>query len=281
MWALEVTTVPGRRQLMVGTPAGCLLGLTLAFVGLRAGVAAGWLPEAVIRIGGVAVAHGGLLAVALAWTRADREIDGGEGTLPSAPPLALLTPAGVLALASAASNLSPLGSIAYLAVPLLVWRLGRGLITLGPSFPALSASAILIGGLIGAALGAHLIIAASRTFGHHPRIGDISALVSASAYDVGANALSAEAFFRGAVWRRLYYQVSFRVALGVSTVACVGRYLVDPLLPRTLDMAVGAIFYVAVLGVANCWLLRWSGSLVPGYVASIVFFAAYRLLGAP
>ena len=265
---------------MVGTPAGCLLGLTLAFVGLRAGVAAGWLPEAVIRIGGVAVAHGGLLAVALAWTRADREIDGG-GTLPSARPLALLAPAGVLALASAASDLSLLGSIAYLAMPLLVWRLGRGLITLGPSFPALSARAILIGGLIGAALGAHLIIAASRTFGHHPRIGDISALVSASAYDVGANALSAEAFFRGAVWRRLYYQVSFRVALGVSTVACVGRYLVDPLLPRTLDMAVGAIFYVAVLGVANCWLLRWSGSLVPGYVASVVFFAAYRLLGAP
>ena len=118
---------------MVGTPAGCLLGLTLAFVGLRAGVAAGWLPEAVIRIGGVAVAHGGLLAVALAWTRADREIDGG-GTLPSARPLALLAPAGVLALASAASDLSLLGSIAYLAMPLLVWRLGRGLITLGPSF---------------------------------------------------------------------------------------------------------------------------------------------------
>ena len=73
----------------------------------------------------------------------------------------------------------------------------------------------------------------------------------------------------------------FVAALAVSTGAGVVRYLVDPLLPKTLDMAAGAIFYVAVLGVANCWLFRWSGSIVPGYVASVVFFTAYRLLGDP
>jgi hypothetical protein len=265
----------------IGTPAACLFGLALAFSATRAGVAAGWLPEVSGRVVGLAAAHGGLLAMALAWTRADRGVECGEESLPFGRALTHLAPAGMLALASAASYASPVGSILYLTVPLLVWNLGQpSLITLTPSIPALGARALLVGGLVGAVLGAHLLVSASRTLGHLPRL-EVSTLLSAVAYDVGANALSAEAFFRGALWRRVYYQRSFLAAVSVSTGAGVVRYLVDPLLPKTLDMAAGAMFYVAVLGVANCWLFRWSGSIVPGYVASVVFFMAYRLLGDP
>jgi hypothetical protein len=35
---------------------------------------------------------------------------------------------------------------------------------------------------------------------------------------------------------------------------------------------------MTVLSAANAWLLWWSGSLVPGLLAALVFFAAYRLL---
>jgi hypothetical protein len=266
--------------LLGGTPVGCLLGLAVTFVALRVGVAAGWLPEVALRIGGVAVVHGGLLATAIAWIRRDRGLGRGLGEPVPHRLIVLLAPALALALASTVSHMSSVGGIAYMAVPVMVWGLGgRALLTLTPTSPVVRVRSLLVGALVGAALGAHLVVAASRTLGHHPRVGEISALFSALAYDVGANALSAEAFFRGALWRRLYYQGSLRAAVAISTAACVGRYLVDPLLPKTLEMAVGATFYVAVLGAANCFLLRWSGGLAPGYVASCVFFTAYRLLG--
>ena len=40
----------------------------------------------------------------------------------------------------------------------------------------------------------------------------------------------------------------------------------------------GALFYLAALGLAGAVLRAWSGSLVPGYLAAIAFFAAYRTL---
>jgi hypothetical protein len=137
-----------------------------------------------------------------------------------------------------------------------------------------------LGALTGLALGAHLLVTASQTLGYHVRLGDPLVLLGALGYDVGANALSAECFFRGALFRRLERRGPLRLALGASTVACVLRYLVDPLLPKTVEMAMGAAFYLAVLGAVNCWLLRWSGSLVPGYIAALGFFAAYRMLEA-
>src|SRR5438445_178260 len=45
-------------------------------------------------------------------------------------------------------------------------------------------------------------------------------------------------------------------------------------------LVVGAVFYLALLGTANCWLLWWSESLVPGLVSALLFFAAYRTLGS-
>jgi len=58
------------------------------------------------------------------------------------------------------------------------------------------------------------------------------------------------------------------------------RYLVDPLLPKSIELVVGAVFYLALLGLINCWLLWWSESLVPGLLSALVFFAAYRTLGS-
>ena len=56
------------------------------------------------------------------------------------------------------------------------------------------------------------------------------------------------------------------------------RYLADPLLPRQVEVMVGALFYLTLLGAVDCWLLWWSGSLVPGLLASLLFFLAYRAL---
>jgi hypothetical protein len=91
--------------------------------------------------------------------------------------------------------------------------------------------------------------------------------------------LAAECFFRGALFNRAQRRWSFAVAVTLSTMGYVLRYLVDPLLPKSADLVVGAVFYLALLGAINCWLLWWSQSLVPGLLSALVFFAAYRTLG--
>src|SRR5262249_37035380 len=55
---------------------------------------------------------------------------------------------------------------------------------------------------------------------------------------------------------------------------------VDPLLPRAPEVILGTLVYVTLLGVINAWLLWWSGSLLPGLIAALVFFAAYRMVAA-
>src|SRR5262249_2790906 len=112
------------------------------------------------------------------------------------------------------------------------------------------------------------------------RIQSAGAFLQALAYDAGANVLVAECFFRGALFDRLQRHWSFWPAAAVATVACVLRYVVDPLLPKSVELVVGAVFYTGLQSLASCWLLWWSGSLVPGYVSGLGFFAAYRLLKA-
>ena len=91
--------------------------------------------------------------------------------------------------------------------------------------------------------------------------------------------LAAECLFRGALFNRAQRRWSFATALALATAAYVARYLVDPLLPKSVEWVVGAVFYLTLLSAGNCWLFWWSGSLVPGVVSALVFFAAYRLLG--
>jgi hypothetical protein len=92
--------------------------------------------------------------------------------------------------------------------------------------------------------------------------------------------LAAECFFRGALFDRAQRRWSLAVAALVTTAACLARYLVDPLLPRTLEVAAGAAFYIGLLSAGSCWLYWRSGSVVPGLAAGVVFFTVYRLLHA-
>jgi membrane protease YdiL (CAAX protease family) len=122
------------------------------------------------------------------------------------------------------------------------------------------------------------MITASLTLGYRISWAVTLSLASWLAYDLGANVLAAECFFRAALFDRLQRRWSFGAAAAVSTAACVARYMIDPLLPRALEVAAGAAFYIALLSVGNCWLYWRSGSVMPGLAAGCVFFAVYRLL---
>ena len=105
-----------------------------------------------------------------------------------------------------------------------------------------------------------------------------SRVLSALVYDAAVSVPCAEVFLRGALFNRVLRRGSFAAALLVSTAASVLRYLLDPALPRIPEVMLGAAFYAGLLGAANGWLLRWSGSLLPPITASLLFFTAYRAL---
>ena len=132
--------------------------------------------------------------------------------------------------------------------------------------------------MIGVVLGSHLLVSASQTLGYPLRGGSWAVFLTRWTYDLGANVISAECFFRGALFNRLQRRWSFGAAAAVSTACSLVRYLADPLLPGEIEVVVGALFYVTMLGVVNCWLLWWSGSLAPGLLSSALFFLAYRAL---
>jgi membrane protease YdiL (CAAX protease family) len=135
---------------------------------------------------------------------------------------------------------------------------------------------VAIGGLVGAALALHLVTCASRTLGYGLRF-EPTIFVAGFGYDVGANIVSSELFFRGALLQHLWRRWSFTAALTVATAAATLRYCVDPFVATT-ELRVGAAVYMALLAVGNGLLYRWSGSLLPGLAAACVFFACYRLL---
>ncbi len=213
--------------------------------------------------------HAGLIG--LGWVLAT---DGAAGR--SGP----LTRLGVATtLAAVAAHLAPWGPVAFGLIPLL-------LLIEAHRVPALRALGIggcrpkhAVAGLAaGAFLGAHVLITASLTFGHRVHVASLAAYAGALAYDMGANVLSAEWLFRGAVltwgWRRF----AFWPAALVSTALALVRYLLDPALPHVAEARVGAVFYLGLVGLVACALRAWSGSLLPGYLAGLVFFAAYRTL---
>jgi hypothetical protein len=155
-----------------------------------------------------------------------------------------------------------------------VWR------WLGITAPV-SPRAVLAGALTGLALGLHLLVTASRTLGYPVALDPRSRVLADVVYDLVVNVPSAELFLRGALFTRVQRHASFGVALAVSTAASLARYLVDPALPPAAEVVLGAVVYLGLLGAANAWLLWWSGSLVPALLASMLFFAAYRVLHVP
>jgi membrane protease YdiL (CAAX protease family) len=268
MWAIEQPWRPAERSLVAETPAPLLGALALAVLGALALVELGALPEAALRVTGVAAGQGALLATALGWS--------GAGVRAGVVAVALL------ALGAGAAALHPVGAVAYAGVPLwLWWRARRGAAgALGLAGPV-PWGAVWAGLAVGAFLGGHLLVSVARTFGVRLRVDALDLVLAAVAYDLGANVPAAEAFFRGALFDRAQRRWPLGAAVALSTAACVTRYMLDPRLPKSVEVVVGAAFYVTLLGAANCWLFRWSGSLLPGAAAALVFFAAYRLLSPP
>ena len=235
-----------------------------------AGVVLEWVGVAPI---GHAVAsgavHGGLLA--LGWLLATGAAPGWTG------PVVRL--GAMVVLASVSARVHPLGALAFLLVPGMLllegWRQPRlraiGLRGARPVHAALGLA-------VGAFLGAHLLVAASRTFGYRLQAGGLAPYLSALAYDTGVNALSAEWVFRGAVFSWLWRRWSFWPAALLTTTLSLLRYLLDPALPHAAEAGAGAVFYLGLVGLIACALRAWSGSLLPGYLAALAFFAAYRML---
>ena len=135
-----------------------------------------------------------------------------------------------------------------------------------------------LGAAAGAFLGIHLLVSASMTLGYAIRVEGLAHYAAAVGYDAGANALTAEWLFRGALFSRWWRRSEFWPAAGVATGLAVLRYLADPALPLAIEVRAGAVFYMGVLGLTACALRAASGSLLPGYAATVAFFAAYRTL---
>ncbi|MGH7346593.1 MAG: hypothetical protein ACREK4_16905 [Candidatus Rokuibacteriota bacterium] len=267
MWALDQPCAPRASRLLAGTPLPLLAVLAVGAGTVAILVAAAVMPPQAARIAGVTAGHGALLATALAWARVGSA--------------SIVVAVALLGLAAVASQLSALGALAYLGPALWVgWLSARGqLVSLGLGTPV-SLHRIAVGALVGAGLSSHLLVTASRTLGVQVRVDHVPEVLAAIAYDLGANVLAAECFFRGALFGRGERRWSFVAASATATAAYVLRYLVDPLLPKSVGLVVGAVFYLTLLGATNCWLLWWSESLVPGLVGASLFFAAYRTLAA-
>ena len=265
MYALEQPLVRRESSLLDGTPWGAIATLALGVAGVIILSILGLVPRVAVGIAGTAAAHGTLLGVALAWTstgeRRDRH--------------AVLEAAVLVGLAASAAEVLPGGSLAYLVLPAwLACRRPGWIGTVGTP----GVDAVAGGALFGLGLGVHLLVSAWLTLGHHVRFGPIGELAAWWAYDLGANVLSAEAFFRAALFERAHRRWAFPAAAAISVGASVGRYLADPLLPHSAEMIAGAAFYLALLAAGNCWLLARTGSLLPPYAAGLAFFAVYRLL---
>lgn len=275
-WSLEGRFVRRPREAwLAGTPGALLAGLGLGLAGCAALVGLGALSRGALGAAAVTAGHGALIATALAWTAHD-------DTPRWDPRPALALALSALAVASTLGAVHRRGVLAYAMVPVAWVPLARRdrLAVLGFRWP-LPLRAMALGALVGSALGGHLLLSASSTPGHRFRVDGAGAWFLAFAYDLGVNAVSSETFFRGALLRRALRRWPLGAAVALSTGAGVLRYLVDPLLPHAVETLAGAIAYLTMLGVANAWLAWWSSSVLPAYVASLGFFAAYRMLAVP
>jgi len=255
----------GGQLLLVAAAAGGLGGLGFAIDstrGIERGLGHAFASGAV---------HAGFLA--MGWVLAFQGRAGWSGPA--------LREASALIVASVAARLSPAGAIAYLFIPLVVARDAAGWPTrlerIGWRWPR-EGRATMIGAASGVCLGLHLLFAASLMLGYHVETPEARRYLAAVAYDIGANALTAEWLFRGAIFSTLWRRWSFWPAAVASTGLSLIRYLLDPALPQTAELIAGAMFYMLLLGLGSCALRAWSGSLLPGYLATILFFAAYRVL---
>jgi CAAX prenyl protease-like protein len=192
----------------------------------------------------------------------------------------VLHSAAALFVASVAHAFTAWGALLYLLPPVILVSEGArhgALRGIGLRATA-SLRSLALGLAAGTFLGIHLVISASLTLGYFVRVSNLGQYLAAVAYDIGANALTAEWLFRAALFSRWWRRWEFWPAAGLSTSLAVARYMADPALPHTVEVRAGAIFYTALLGFTACALRAESGSLLPGYMATVTFFAAYRML---
>jgi hypothetical protein len=272
MVLLTVPFDPNRTRRAPRLPRTGLLASITSLALLSAGVAMGHSGGAVHDLGR-GIASGAVHSVFLfaGWM-----IAGGS----SACLAPVVHAAVILCLASITTAFTAWGALLYLVPPVILAYQGNrhgALRGIGLTVTA-GVRSIALGLATGTFLGVHLLISASLTFGYVVRVSSIGPYLAAVAYDVGANALTAEWFFRGAVFSHWWQRWEFWPAAGLATALAVGRYLADPALPQTIEVRTGAVFYVALLGFTACALRARAGSLLPGYLATVTFFAAYRML---
>jgi hypothetical protein len=227
-----------------------------------------------LEIGAVVAGHGALLGASL-----------GRAFAVSAPARRLtvfiLVTSGLLGLGATGAALGSGWVLAHLALP--AWLLlisGRGRLSAVGLRPPAPVGATLVGFGLGAALGGHLLLSATLSLGYRVRQDGLGAYLAALAYDVGANVPSSELFFRGLLFDHLQRRRSFVTAAAGTTAAYLVRYLLDPRLPGTTEAMVGGVVYLSLLSLGNCWVLWWSGSLIPALMSAVAFFASYRMLTA-
>jgi hypothetical protein len=260
MHALTARLQTAPPPLLVGTPLATLAALSAFLIACIALVHAAVAPAWTTAVMAIVAGHGALLVTALAWREDERPRPWWAAPVVAVALLAAIT------LATAAH---PAGAATAFVIPIWLWaRADR--VSFAPRYVAAG-----IG--VGAALGAHLLLSASLTLGYHAAF-DISRVAVWLAYDAGISVPAAECFFRGALFERAQRRWPIPAATTLSVSLGVGRYLVDPLLPLTAEMVAGTIFYTGLLGIANCWLFRRTFSVLPGALAAVVFFAAYRLV---
>ena len=267
--AFDPSRTRGARRLWAPGLLAAAAALALVAIGLALEQRGSALPG-LGWAGASGAVHAGFIA--LGWLLAREGRSGWQGPA--------LRVAVALLVASLATRLSDWGALAYLLPPALLLRQSQGdpaLRGIGCALPA-GPRPSLLGLAAGTFLGLHLVITASLTFGYAVRVTSVSHYLAAVAYDVGANAVSAEWLFRGALFSLGWRRWEFWRAAAVSTSLAVARYLLDPALPHTAEVAAGTVFYMTLLGFSACALRAWSGSLVPGYLATVAFFAGYRML---
>ena len=249
--------------LLAGTVAAALGGLALGAETLNL------IPRGLGTALAAASIHGGFLAVG--WIL-------GAGDLSGWRPVLLA--AGTLFLASVSARFTAWGGLLYLLVPIIVVHGAMRVPALRDIGVALrtAPASIVLGVAAGAFLGLHLLISASLTFGYAVRLAGMTPYVLAASHDVGANALTAEWLFRGALFSRYWRRCDFWAAATLSTLFALTRYLLDPSLPSALEVRAGAVFYMSLVGFTACALRAASGSLLPGYLTTVTFFLCYRLL---
>jgi len=273
MVLLTVPFDPNRRRRVERLPRTGMLAVLGCLILLCAGMVLGFSDNAISNLGrGMAsgAVHGTFLIAG--WIIAGRQI-------------VCLTPvihgAAALCLASFATVWSAWGALLYLAPPMILLSEGtrhQAFRNIGLTVSS-GVRSLALGLATGAFLGMHLLITASLTFGYAVHVSGIGPYLAAVAYDVGANALTAEWLFRGAIFSHGWQRWEFWPAASLSTALAVGRYLADPALPHAVEARTGAVFYLALLGFAACALRATTGSLLPGFLATVTFFAAYRMLG--